>query len=135
MTDRNPNDLCIELQAILPQFIERCAAAGITVRPIVTWRSATDQNDAKLKGLSNASAGASPHNHVDTEGKPCSLAFDFAVFVLGQYIKDGTNPLYAQAGAIAKGLGLDYGGDWEHPDYDHIQLQGWKTYGNPSITV
>lgn len=129
MTDRNVLDCCPELQTLIPQFIEKCASCGITVRPIVTWRSATDQNDAKLKGLSNASAGQSPHNHTDAQGKPCSLAFDFGVFDHGQYVSDGLDSRYAQAGAVAKGLGLAWGGDWHHPDWDHVEDFAQKMIG------
>lgn len=128
MADRNLVDCCPELQTLIPQFIEKCASAGITVRITVTWRGQTDQNDAKMKGLSNASFGKSPHNHIDSQGRPCSLGFDFGCFVLGQYISDGTSKLYTQAGAIAKGLGLTWGGDFTHPDYDHCELTGWKHY-------
>lgn len=129
MTDRNISDLCPEIQALMPQFIEKCASSGITVRPIVTWRSATDQNVCKASGLSNALAGQSPHNYVNPQGSLCSLAFDFGVFDRGTYISDGTDARYAQAGAIGKGLGLEYGGDWLKPDWDHLQIANWKNYG------
>lgn len=128
MSDRNISDLCPELQGLLPVFIKKCADVNIDIRPIVTWRSAADQNNAKLKGLSNASAGQSPHNHVNAKGLPCSLALDFGIFDNGKYVVNGNDPRYAECGVIAEGLGLQWGGRWHHPDFDHLELSGWKTY-------
>jgi hypothetical protein len=129
MTDKNLTDLCPELQGQAPLFITNCAEAGITVRIIVTWRDATDQNQCELEGLSAAKAGQSPHNHTNPDGSPCSLAYDFGVFRDGSYVTDGTDPSYAQAGAIAEGMGLVWGGLWSKPDYDHIELANWRQYG------
>lgn len=98
------------------------------MRPIVTWRGQDEQNEAKAKGLSNAAWGSSPHNHVDGTGMPCSLAFDFACFSDGQYLTDGTDYHYSHAGDIAKQLGMVWGGDWHHPDFDHIEVPDWQTY-------
>ena len=135
MADRNVSDLCPELQGLLPVFIANCADDGITVRAIVTWRSATDQNDAKLAGLSNAAAGQSPHNHINAQGLPCSLAFDFGVFDQGAYVQNGQDARYSKAGAIAKGMGLVWGGDFTHPDYDHIELANWRQYRSSAETA
>lgn len=134
MADNSIKDCCPELKIIIPQFMIRSSSAGIQLRPIVTWRGAADQNAAAAAGASKATAGHSPHNFVDDQGRPCSLAFDFGIFDRGFYVKDGTDPRYAQAGAIGKGLGLAWGGDWtlEHdgcaPDYDHLQLPNWRHY-------
>lgn len=132
--DSSLNDMDTRLQSLAQQWLEQCAAAGLKVRIIVTWRSATDQNDAKMKGLSNASAGNSPHNCVDANGHPASRAFDFASYESdGTYITDGTDPSYAYAGSIAMNLGLTWGGNWTidrdgcGPDFDHIEMTLWKT--------
>lgn len=134
MIDRDLKDLCPELQVLAPIFITKCATAGITVKAIVTYRSPAEQNKVKSQGLSNAPAGQSPHNHLDPDGKPCSLAFDFAIFDHGGYVMDGTDRRYAQAGAIAKGLGLEWGGDFisphtgkPKPDWDHVQISNWRS--------
>lgn len=135
MSDRDPSHLCPELQAIWPKFVEKCASAGIVVFLTATWRLPADQNAAAAGGASKATAGHSPHNHVDADGNPCSLAFDFGVKKQGIYVKDGTDPYYAHAGAIGKGLGLSYGGDWTlkadgcKPDWDHLQMPNWRRYG------
>lgn len=127
MTDNNITDLCPELQNIYKQWLAQCHDAGLAVRAIVTWRSSSDQNTAKANGLSNACAGQSPHNCCDVSGAPASKAFDFAVFDNAQYIKDGTDPRYKQAGKIGERLGLVWGGSWHKPDYDHLELSNWKS--------
>ncbi len=128
MTDANLNDLDPVLLKMYRQWLIECYAIPIAVKAIVTWRSPTDQNLAKAKGLSNAAAGESPHNCCTPDGLPSSKAFDFAVFDDdGKYITDGTDERYTQAGEIAEQLGLEWGGRWKHPDYDHIELADWKT--------
>lgn len=134
MTDSAINDLDPRLQPIANQWLDQCAAAGLKVRITVTWRSATDQNDAKIKGLSKASAGNSPHNVCLPDGAPASRAWDFASYEKdGTYITNGTDPSYAYAGSIAMNLGLVWGGIWTvdrdgcGPDFDHCEMTLWRT--------
>lgn len=127
MTDSNINDLCPELLAIYREWLIQCHAAGLATRAIVTWRSDVEQNTAKAKGLSNAAAGESPHNCCDADGLPASRAFDFAIYDHdASYVRQGSDERYRQAGEIGKSLGLIWGGDWHHPDYDHLELANWK---------
>lgn len=127
MTDSDINDLCPELQSIYAQWLGQCHAVGLRAKAIVTWRSGFEQDAAKLAGLSNAKAGESPHNCYDCDGNPASKAFDFAIFNDdATYVADGTDPRYQQAAEIGEQLGLEWGGDWPHPDYDHLQLKNWK---------
>jgi peptidoglycan L-alanyl-D-glutamate endopeptidase CwlK len=127
MADRNINDLDPRMRALCLQWMQNCSNAGLRVCPIVTWRSAADQDEAHEKGLSNAKAGQSPHNCVDAHGNPASMAFDFGVFEIGgAYVTDGEDPRYELAGTIGKRLGLAWGGDWKSlKDYDHLELPGW----------
>lgn len=133
MTDRNILDLCPELLTLYRQWLMECHAAGLAVKAIETWRSHIEQDQAKAKGLSNASAGQSPHNCCKADGSPNSKAFDFAVFDHdASYVKDGTDHRYTLAGEIGEKLGLVWGGRWTlkkngcNPDYDHLQLNNWK---------
>lgn len=130
MTDRDQTHLNKLLQPIATEWLANCAAVGLKTEIIVTWRNPADQNAAKAEGLSNAAAGQSPHNICDKNGNPASCAFDFGIFESdGSYVTDGTDPRYAQGGAIGKALGLVYGGDWLWPcfkDYDHLELESWK---------
>lgn len=126
MTDSNIKDLCPELLIIYQKWLVQCHEAGLATKAIITWRSGIDQNIAQANGLSNATAGKSPHNCCDANRNPSSKAFDFAIFDNGQYIKDGEDPRYKQAGEIGKSLGLVWGGDWHRPDWDHLELTNWE---------
>jgi len=128
MIDSNLSHLCPDLQTIASRWLAGCAAAGLTVKITVTWRNPADQDAAYNSGLSNARAGQSPHNITLPDGTPYAMAWDFAVFDnTGAYITNGEDHRYAQAAAIAKNLGLAWGGDWIHiKDYDHCELQNWK---------
>lgn len=134
MADSSINDCCPELQIIIPSFTQKCFLVGINTKITITWRGAADQNAAAAAGASKATAGHSPHNFVDLQGRPCALAFDFVILRNGQPVWDGGDPDYARAGAIGKGLGLAWGGDWTlkhdgcEPDYDHLQLPNWRHY-------
>lgn len=128
MTDRDIADLCPELRTVYREWLMKCHGAGLAVKAIVTWRDAIDQDAAKASGLSNASAGESPHNCCNPDGSPASKAFDFAVFDEdAHYITDGEDFRYRLAGKIGEGLGLEWGGRWPHPDWDHLQIKNWKT--------
>lgn len=136
MTDNNISDLCPELQEIYRQWLDKCHDAGLAVKAIVTWRSSFEQDAAKANGLSNASAGDSPHNCCNPDGSANSKAFDFGVFNPdASYVKDGTDGRYKQAGEIGKDLGLVWGGDWHKPDYDHLELANWKTVQAEPVTI
>jgi hypothetical protein len=133
MTDRDPNHLCEPLRVIYQEWLDRCTAAGLQVKAIVTYRSGLDQDVAKQNGLSNASAGQSPHNCTDANGNPASKAFDFGIFEdHGVYITDGTDDRYRQAAEIGEQLGLEWGGRWLHPDFDHLEMANWKASLSPA---
>lgn len=127
MTDANIQDLCPDLLTLYREWLMRCNAAGLAVKVAVTWRSPSEQNAAKAAGLSNAAANESPHNCLNPDGEPASKAFDFACFgENGEYITDGADDRYMQAGEIAEDLGLEWAGRWPKPDFDHIQIKDWK---------
>lgn len=128
MADNNLADLDPRMQVLCREWMAQCKNAGLDVRVTITWRDAAAQDAAYAAGLSHARAGQSPHECVDANGNPCARAFDFAIFDAdGHYITNGEDPRYRQAGEIGEGIGLVYGGVWHHPDWDHLQLAGWKT--------
>lgn len=128
MTDADVTHLSPELLPIYREWVMQCNNAGIAVKAIVTWRSSADQNAAKAKGLSNAAAGQSAHNCCNEDGSPASKAFDFACFdENGDYITDGTDDDYRQAGEIGVQLGLVWGGNFHSIfDPDHLELPNCK---------
>lgn len=133
MADRNVVDID---PAFLPDVNELLADANALgssavppwcVKVIVTWRDAEDQAKAHECGLSAAGEGQSPHNCTTPAGLPASRAVDFGVFEAnGAYVTDGTDPRYAKVGALAEGLGMIWGGSWQHPDYDHVEMSDWE---------
>lgn len=128
MNDRDITHLSPDMKILCREWLAQCKSAGLNTEVIVTWRSAEEQSATKAAGLSNAGAGQSPHNCCNPEGVPASQAFDFGVFDdNGVYVTNGIDPRYAQAGAIGKGLGLVWGGDWlSFKDFDHLELADWK---------
>jgi hypothetical protein len=129
-------DLDLAFRPVAQQFLEQCnaAIAPSSVRPIVTWRDAVDQNAAEECGLSKARAGQSPHNCTLSDGTPAARALDFGVFAPdGTYITRGEDARYDQCGQIAMSLGLVWGGNWSletdgcEPDFDHVEVANWKT--------
>lgn len=133
MNDSSLTDLDLRLQPLAQQFLDLCNQK-FTTKITITWRSAQDQNLAASAGLSKATAGHSPHNCCDVSSNPASKAFDFEIIdTNGNYISNGEDPLYTQAGEIAESIGLFWGGRWTkekdhcNPDYDHVQMQNWKS--------
>lgn len=127
MTDSNLNDLCPELRPLAMRFVELCVKSGLKCRISTTWRDPVAQNAAKASGRSKASAWQSPHNCIDAKGNPSSKAFDFALSSGSDYISDGSDIRYLKAGLVAEDLGLEWGGRWPKPDFDHVQIRNWKS--------
>lgn len=131
MTDAALSDLDPRLLTLAGAFVSQVntTIAPSTCKIIVTWRDPAAQNAAHAKGLSKACAGQSPHNCVDSDGTPCSRAFDFAIIdPVDGYVTDGTDHRYTTAGTVAVGLGLKWGGDFvSFKDYDHCELADWQS--------
>lgn len=119
MTDRSLTDLDPELQAKVPQCI---AAYGRKVTITETFRDPTREDMLHAQHIT-AATGRTCQHCVMIDGKPASRAFDFALYNdKGDYIADGTHSYYVEFGQIAKNEGLKWGGDFTHPDYDHVEL-------------
>jgi peptidoglycan LD-endopeptidase CwlK len=70
------------------------------------------------KIVTNASAGRSNHNF--------GIAWDVGLFKGNDYLQEA--PLYDAVGAIGRGLGLEWGGDWRSfVDKPHFQLETGRT--------
>lgn len=122
MIHHNFSDLAAELQPLCQQFIANYTALGRKVTVTETWRDPAREDMLHAQGITKATGLTCKHCLV-VDGKPASKAFDFALFLdNGDYIADGKHPWYAEAGKIAKNLGLKWGGDFSHPDFDHIEL-------------
>lgn len=142
---RKIEDLHPALQPLCRQFVANCEAAGIRVLITCTWRSSQYQADLYALGrtqaqlnaagvraiaqpgkskVTNAKPGLSKHE-ATLNGKPASRAFDFVPLdANGKAIWDAKQSVWAKCGAIAVGLGLDWGGSWKtFKDMPHCQLK------------
>lgn len=124
MTDSNLDHLHPTLKALAELWLAEYHALGRRAKITSTWRSPADQQKAFDSGLSNAKPGQSKHEFM-LDGKPAAKAFDFSLYNEdGEYITDGTDDWYAEAGEIGKRLGLVWGGDFKSfKDYDHLEMK------------
>lgn len=125
INSRKLSDLTPEMAKVAQQFIDKCKAAGIDVIITSTFRNNASQAALYAQGrtvpgkrVTNAPAGSSMHNY--------RTAFDFVPLVAGKAVWNDI-ALFKKCGAIAKTLGLEWGGDWtSFKDYPHIQQAGLK---------
>lgn len=119
------NDLALlhpDLQPMAREFLMQCANSGINAKITETFRSPEREDELHAQGITKATGLTCKHCFM-LDGTPASKAFDFALYdAHNGYIKDGTDPLYLQAGEIGEGIGLIWGGRWAHPDWDHFQI-------------
>lgn len=104
-------------------FLQTVQGQNIDARIISGMRTYAEQNALYAQGrtapgrrVTNAPAGFSNHNF--------GLAWDIGVFDGADYLEE--SPLYAKAGRIGRGLGLEWGGDWRKPDEPHFQCRTGK---------
>ena len=123
INSRNIDDLTPEMAKLCREFVARCKAAGIEVIITSTLRNNASQAALYAQGrtkpgkrVTNAPAGSSYHNY--------RLAWDFVPVVKG-VAQWNDLALFKKCGAIAKELGLEWGGDWtSFKDYPHVQERG-----------
>lgn len=126
MVDKSLDDLHPTLKALVPVFLEKWAQEYPERKHIViteTFRPPAREDELHAEGITKATGATCDHCDM-LDGKPASRAFDFVIYDEdGQPITDGMDDWYADAGEIAKEIGLVWGGDFTHPDPDHIQLK------------
>jgi peptidoglycan L-alanyl-D-glutamate endopeptidase CwlK len=105
------------VQPLARQFILLLNAKGVDAKIISGFRTYEEQkvlyDKFKRGGPQAAPPGYSNHNF--------GLAFDIGIFEGDKYLEE--SPLYRQAGAIGKSVGLMWGGDWsgraeDEPHYE-----------------
>lgn len=126
INSKDTKDLIPELQEKAKLLIDLCDAKGIVIRITSTYRDFEAQNELYAQGrtkpgkkITNAKAGQSYHNF--------RRAFDIVIIKNG---KADWNDLetYKKVGAIGKGIGLEWGGDFKTiKDYPHFQMSGGKS--------
>lgn len=128
------------LREIIPQIIGQCAAVGLPVLVTDGFRSKAEQDALYAKGRT------APGTIVTQVRYPNSahcwgVAFDFCRNVRGREYDD-SDGFFRRVAEIAKGYGLEWGGDWTRfVDKPHLQLKefmpgnstAWlkRVYGSP----
>jgi D-alanyl-D-alanine carboxypeptidase-like protein len=118
------------LDGLQPQVREKALAAfkqggqeGLGIMVTSALRTFAEQAELFAQGrtkpgkgiVTNARPGQSYHNF--------GLAFDFVVMQGTKAIWNQNHPQWKRFVKIAKGHGLEWGGDWKNfPDYPHFQL-------------
>jgi len=128
-SEKNILTLNPRVQPYARSFIQKAAAAGITIKIISGLRTYAEQNALYAQGrtapgsiVTNARGGYSNHNF--------GLAFDIGIFSGSKYLEE--SPLYAAVAPIALDLGLDWGGSWKIlQDLPHYQLRPAWAKGMP----
>lgn len=123
---RRVEDLDPLVQVMARQLLDVAAQDGLKLVITSTYRdherqqALYDQGRTKPgKIVTNARPGESFHNW--------RVAFDVVPVVNGVAVWDN-DQLWEQVGALAREMGLEWGGDWvSFPDRPHLQLTGGLT--------
>ena len=123
---------------VLIQVLDRgLIRSPVDIKIIWGFRNEAEQNGMFDMKVSQKRWPDSDHNHMEN-GKPCSLAFDFAPWVNGDINWNDTHMFAVVAGvffAAANEIGceLGWGGDWDldgttmdqrFMDWGHMWLRG-----------
>jgi len=116
------DDLLPAVRALAEQLLEACSQAGLSIFVTSTLRTFHEQDVLYAQGrttsgpiVTNARAGESRHNY--------GLAFDVAFRSPPADDPFADDNPWSLVGALGKGLGLEWGGDWPRfPDRPHFQL-------------
>lgn len=114
-----PNALYKPFQDKINALIVLCQGAGLNVGPQQGLRSFKEQDALYAQGrtkpgkiVTKAKGGQSWHNY--------GIAVDLVFRENNQWSWDDKHP-WNTLGALGKGLGLEWGGDWEFKDRPHFQ--------------
>lgn len=127
MSTRSLDALRPEVRPLVDEFLAACTRSGIEIIVTCTLRTDAEQTALYAQGrtlpghiVTNAKAGQSAHQY--------GLAIDVVPMVNGKPDWVGTDPLWAEVGAIGQAAGLDWLGAPGSPFIEeaHFQLPNWK---------
>lgn len=127
MASRALSDLRPEVRPLADAFLAACAAAGIDLLVTCTLRSNDEQAALYAQGrttpghiVTDAPPGRSAHNY--------GLALDVVPMVNGKPDWNGSDPVWAQVGALGQAAGLTWLGapDSPFPEKPHMELTNWR---------
>ena len=118
MPSRAINDLLPELQILFHEFAILMHDKGIQFIVTCTYRSQEEQDALYAKGRTTQGpivTWTRKSRHTERS------AFDIAVMVDGKVSWKAED--YDEPGSIGTSVGLEWGGDFPHPDRPHFQLK------------
>ena len=103
-------------------FMAECKKAGLNVCITETYRSQARQNYLYAQGRTRPGNKVTWTKNSRHTGR---MAWDICKNVRGQEYSD--DKFFEQCGAIAKKLGITWGGTWKTPDRPHFEVTAsWK---------
>lgn len=120
---RDTKELSAQAKKACALFMERCKAKGLNVLITETYRSQERQDYLYQQGRTRPGKKVTwTHNSRHTSRR----AWDICKNVKGQEYSDSN--FFKQCGAIAKELGITWGGTWTvSPDTPHFEIAAdWK---------
>lgn len=122
VTCREIDELKPVAQKACRLFLAECEKEGLDVCITETYRSQARQNYLYEQGRSRAGKIVT---WVRISRHTSGLAWDICKNVRGQEYSDAS--FFAKCGAIAKKLGITWGGTWKTPDKPHFEVtKNWK---------
>lgn len=130
MASRKLEDLHPLMRPLAEAFIARLRDRGVEVIVTCTYRSNAEQDALYAQGrgqkgqiVTYLKGGESTHNFT-IDGKPASKAFDVVPMKNGKCLWNVMAPEWQEVGAVARSLGIAWGGDWvRFKDYPHLELR------------
>lgn len=125
----NETKVCRDIGALSPvaqkacmAFLAACEKEGLPVLITETYRSQARQDYLYTQGRTRAGKVVTWTRNSRHTGR---MAWDICKNVKGQEYADAA--FFAKCGAIAKRLGITWGGTWDTPDQPHFEVtKDWK---------
>lgn len=123
---RNIDELLPVAQKACRLFLAECKKEGLPILITETYRSQERQNYLYKQGRSRAGNIVTWTKNSRHTGR---MAWDICKNVKGQEYSDAS--FFKKCGAVAKRLGIVWGGEWKTPDMPHFEVdKNWKYEGD-----
>ena len=131
MAIRDINELLPIAQKACRLFLSECKKEGLDVLITETYRSQDRQNELYAQGRTKAGQKVT---WTKNSRHTSRLAWDICKNKKGEEYSD--YDFFASCGAIAKRLGITWGGDWKTPDRPHFEVsKNWSYEGDEEMTT
>ncbi len=123
---RDISALTKDAQKACNLFLDECKRQGLSVLITETYRSQARQDYLYAQGRTRAGNKVTwTRNSRHTSGR----AWDICKNVKGEEYSDGS--FFKKCGAVAKSLGITWGGTWQTPDTPHFEIsENWVYKGD-----